>query len=398
MNGPNPDETEDAPPTSEETADVERETGRLREFIKSLKFEEVKNGDWFAKLLTFSLSTYVKEVNWEFFQNKYKGLPPDAIVDQRIRTAARYGMIEGTLSAGAYTGAIIATIGSVGGASPATVPAAVTTMAVDVASLSQLQLRLAYDIAVLYRVPLDVDDPEDLWKLIRVAFTIKSGELVHDGAAKAVPALVRPLVKRFFSGPVLKAAKGLPVVGKFLLQRNVIKIGIPVVGVPLAAVLNRWTTMVAGHHAQSVFRNDARIMEVADRIVDRTAHPRLLLRVAWLVITSGKPRHKFSDDETLLMRHLTRLIRNRYQVLDEGLERTVDIDVDEVWASIDAETDDLTDLTDAALMVAGIDGPPNKRKQDVLNKFIQRCTADSPEASHEQPGPSTGANRPVETT
>lgn len=47
--------------------------------------------------------------------------------------------------------------------------------------------------------------------------------------------MVRPLIKRFYSKGVLTAAKGLPVVGKFLLQRNVIKIGIPLVGVPLVA-------------------------------------------------------------------------------------------------------------------------------------------------------------------
>ena len=52
---------------------------------------------------------------------------------------------------------------------------------VDVAFISRLQLRLARDIAVLYRVPLDTSDPDDLWKLIRVAFTIKGGEAVREG-------------------------------------------------------------------------------------------------------------------------------------------------------------------------------------------------------------------------
>ncbi len=103
----------------------------------------------------------------------------------------------------------------------------------DVAFISQLQLRLTYDISVLYRVPINVHDPEDLWKLIRVAFTIKSGEAANKTVTKAIPVMVRPLVKRFYSGSVLTAGRALPVVGKHLLQRNVIKIGIPLVGVPL---------------------------------------------------------------------------------------------------------------------------------------------------------------------
>ncbi len=130
------------------------------------------------------------------------------------------GELEGGLSAGAYTATVAATIGSLGGASPATVPAAVATMMVDVAFISQLQLRLAYDVSVLYRVPIDVHDPEDLWKLIRVAFTIKSGEAANKTVVKAVPMVVRPLVKKFYSGSVLTAGKALPVVGKHLLQRK----------------------------------------------------------------------------------------------------------------------------------------------------------------------------------
>ncbi|BFO17159.1 hypothetical protein SHKM778_35470 [Streptomyces sp. KM77-8] len=100
-------------------------------------------------------------------------------------------------------------------------------MTVDVAFITQLQLRLAYDISVLYRVPLDVHDPDDLWKLIRVALTIKSGEVANKTVSKAVPLMVRPLIKRFYSNSVLAAGRALPVVGKHLLQRNVIKIGIP---------------------------------------------------------------------------------------------------------------------------------------------------------------------------
>jgi hypothetical protein len=67
-------------------------------------------------------------------------------------------------------------------------------MMVDVAFITRLQLRLAYDVAVLYRVPLDLTDPDDMWKLIRVAFTIKSGEMAREGVAKAVPVIMRPVI------------------------------------------------------------------------------------------------------------------------------------------------------------------------------------------------------------
>ena len=97
------------------------------------------------------------------------------------------------------------------------------------------------------------------------------------------------------------------------LQRNVIKVGIPVVGVPLAVVLNRYSTLFAGRHAQAVFRNEARVIELAEGLSRRSQHPQLMLWVAWLVITAD---NKVADDEALLIRHLVRLTRDQHQVID----------------------------------------------------------------------------------
>ncbi|WP_159802735.1 TerB family tellurite resistance protein [Arthrobacter zhaoguopingii] len=348
---------------------VDDERANLREFIKGLSPDDIKSGGWFTKLCARALGSYTDKVTWQYFQEKYEGVPADAIIDQRTKMAARYAAIEGGLSAGAYTATIAATLGTLGGSSPATVPAAIATVMIDVAFITQLQLRLAYDVAVLYRVPLDLSDPEDLWKLIRVAFTIKSGEAVREGAAKAVPALMRPVIKRFYSGTVLTAAKGLPVVGKYLLQRNVIKIGIPLVGVPLAVVLNRYTTLVAGRHAQAVFRNEARVIELAKNLSKRSQHPQLMLWVAWLVIMADR---KISDDEALLIRHLVSLVRDEHQVVDEQLSHLVDVDPAEVWGRVDAEPGDLSDILDVANRVAAVDGAINAREEAIISQIRER--------------------------
>ncbi|MFD9725261.1 hypothetical protein [Streptomyces sp. NPDC059072] len=349
---------------------VEHERAELREFIKGLSADDIKSGGWFTKLLAQGLSSYTDRVDWQYFQERYEGVPADAVVDQRIKMAARYAALEGGLSAGAYSAAIAATLGTLGGAATATVPAAVATMMVDVAFITRLQLRLAHDIAVLYRVPLDLSDPDDMWKLIRVAFTIKSGEVVREGVVKAVPAVVRPLIKRFYSGAVLHTAKGLPVVGKYLLQRNVIKIGIPMVGVPVAVVLNRYTTLVAGRHAQDVFRNEARVIELAEGLCTRSRHPQSMLWVAWLVVAADG---KITDDEALLMRHLVRLARERHQVVDERFARLVDMDPAEVWRRLDAEPGDLSDVIDVAERVAAVDGAVNAREKAVICELRDRC-------------------------
>ncbi|MCY0950508.1 hypothetical protein [Streptomyces sp. H27-S2] len=349
---------------------VEHERAELKDFVAGLSADDIKSGGWFTKLSAQAMSSYTAKVNWQFFQDRYAGVPADAIVDQRIKMAARYAALEGGLSAGAYSAAVVATLGSLGGASPATVPAALATVMVDVVFITRLQLRLAYDIAVLYRVPLDLSDPEDMWKLIRVAFTIKSGEVVREGVVKAVPFVMRPVIKRFYSGAALTAAKGLPFVGKFLLQRNIIKIGIPVVGVPLAVVMNRYTTLLAGRHARAVFRNEARVIELAEGLSERSRHPQLMLWVAWLVI---KADGKMADDEALLMRHLVRLVRDKHQVIDEQLAHLVDIDPADVWRRLDSEPGDLSDILDAANRVGAVDGPVNALEKAVISELRDRC-------------------------
>lgn len=348
---------------------VESERAKLRDFIKGLSPDDIKSGGWFTKLAATSLNSYTAKVHWQYFQEKYAGVPADAIVDQRIKMASRYAALEGGLSASAYTATVVATLGSLGGASPATVPAAIATVMVDVAFITQLQLRLAYDVAVLYRVPLDLADPDDMWKLIRVAFTIKSGEVVREGLNKAVPAMMRPLIKRFYSGGVITAAKSFPVVGKFLLQRNIIKIGIPLVGVPLAVGLNRYTTLVAGKHAQAVFRNEARVIEIARGMSARSQHPQLMLWVAWWIISADR---NIADDEALLMRHLVNIVRDEHEVVDERLAQVVDVDPEDIWGQLEAETGDLSDVVAAATRVATVDGPVNALEKAFISELTDR--------------------------
>ncbi|MFG2312279.1 hypothetical protein ACGFS9_26965 [Streptomyces sp. NPDC048566] len=169
------------------------------------------------------------------------------------------------------------------------------------------------------------------------------------------PARVRPLVKRFYSGSAITAGRALPVVGKHLLQRNVIKIGIPLIGVPLAVLLNRYTTLLAGRHARAVFRNEARVIEIAEGISERSRHPQLMLWVAWLVLRANA-KAKIADDEALLMRHLVRLVRERHEVVDERLANVVDLDPAEVWKR-----------------VAAVDGDVDSREKAVLAELRERC-------------------------
>ncbi|KRE38265.1 hypothetical protein ASG73_04715 [Janibacter sp. Soil728] len=354
---------------------VRRELERVREFVKNLSMDDLKQGNWFANLLTFSLDRYVKEVNAGYFRRKYPDLPADAVVQERIQMAARYASIEGGLSAAAYTGAVAATIGSGGAASPLTLPAGGASFAVDMVYTSQLQLRLAYDIAVLYGVPLDVEDPDDLWKLIRIAFVIKSGEVGGTALMKGVPALVRPVVKKVFSKGTLAAAKSLPVVGKHLLQRNVIKFAIPGVGVPLSAGVNYWTTKTAGGHAREVFRLEAKLMEEAERIAASTPHHRALPWIMWTVACSDGPA---TTSQHLLLHHVTRHLRelgSADEALDE-LRAVIEVDRARVWGILQETEGDLQSIYRAAVKTVAVRGKARAKDLALLERVADLTGAD----------------------
>jgi hypothetical protein len=362
---------EDAP-TTDERASVRDELNRLRAFARALSLDDLREGAWFARFVRFSLEGYADHLDPEHFRDTHPSWSTDRIIEARIQRAARLAGVEGGISAGAYTGAVAASIGSGGAASPLTLPAAGISFVLDLLFVSHLQLRLAYDISVLYRVPLDVGDPEDLWKLVRVAFAVKGEEAGRGAIGKGVPVLVRPIVQRIFSGSTLTAAKSLPVVGRYLLQRNVVKFAIPAVGVPLSMAVNYWATRLSGRQAVTVFRGEARIVAAARRLTERTVHHAELLWVLWLIVKSDALIH---ERERLLLKHVTALVGDLDTELAAiaGLGSTVDVDQKTVWARLTSVTGDLGALYEAGVVAAAVDGKINVNELRNLKKLAQAC-------------------------
>ncbi|WP_218192267.1 hypothetical protein [Brachybacterium avium] len=159
-------------------------------------------------------------------------------------------------------------------------------------------------------------------------------------------------------------------VGKFLLQRNIIKIGIPLVGVPLFVGLNYYSTRAVGAHAREIFRDDARIIELAGKLSERTRHPHLLPWVAMIIILADG---RSTDQETFLLKHLVQQLRERHQVEDEEFAAAIAFDPLEVWRRVQAEPGDKSDLVDAAEAVAAVDGVSNRKEQRAIADLTARC-------------------------
>jgi tellurite resistance protein len=363
----------DRGPAADLRGKVRQELDRLRGLAQKISLEEVRQGEWFARLLKFSLDQYAHDVDADYFRELYPGLSADAMVQARIDQAARSGSIEGALTAGAYNGALAATLGSRGAASPVSLPAAGASFVLDLLFMSNLQLRLAYDIAVICGVPLDLDDPEDLWRLVRVAFVIEGRASRWEGLGKRAPSFIQPALLKIFNGDPAAAARSLPDMGRFLLQRHTVKFAIPGVGVPLSIAVNYWSASVAGNQAATVFRREARIMETADRITDRAVDHSELLWVLWLIVKADGIVH---ENERLLLKHVAALVGDLNSELSAlaGLERTIDFDLKSTVSIPDFVSEDKEALYQAGAAAAAVDGSVDANELGRLKKVADHCS------------------------
>ena len=352
---------------------VRAELNKLRELAQRVSIEEVRQGDWFARLLRFSLDQYVQEVDAAYFSRLYPGLSAEEKVRARIELAARYASVEGALTAGAYTGAVAATLGSRGAASSVALPSAGASFVLDLLFMSSLQLRLAYDIAVILEVPLDLEDPEDLWRLIQVAFVIKDRASRWQTLGKSAPKAVQAALLKMFTGDPAAAARSLPALGKFLLQRNVAKFAIPGVGVPLSIGVNYWSANVAGSQAATVFGREARIIATARRITGRDVNHSELLWVLWLIVRADTVVH---ENERLLLKHVSALVGDLNSELSAltNLDSTIDFDL-RPTASIPAfKSHDKEALYQAGVAAAAVDGSIDANELSRLRKIADHCS------------------------
>lgn len=353
---------------------VKTELNDLRDLANTLKLSDFKEGLWFSSLLKHALSTYVSKVNAAYFVEKYPNLPRDGIVDRRVALAKNYAAIAGGVNAGAYSTAVAATIGSGGGASPLTVPAAATSFFIDLLYTSQLQLKLAYDLSILYEHPVDIDDPNDLLDLVKVAFGIKAGDTLQNAALKIAPEATRVGVKALASGSRLATLKALPVIGKHLLQRNIIKFSIPLIAVPLSTGINYYSTGTIAKTAKHIYRRRAALREAANTIsMDLITVPLLVLQVIYLVAQADG---EVSESEALLIQELSSLFLEYDEAVSavQEFEKMINVSESTILQQIASQPPDIKKmLFEVAVVTAASDSVAHKMENQTLKKLADVC-------------------------
>lgn len=353
---------------------VKSELENLKKLASTITVKELKEGLWFSKLLKHALSSYTEKVDAAYFTEKYPNLPRDGIVDRRVALAKKYTAIAGGLNAGAYSAAVLTTIGSAGGASPLMVPAAVTSFTADILYTSMMQLRLAYDLSVLYEYPIDIDDPSDLIDLIKIAFGIKTGETLTNAAIKIAPEATRVGVKTMISGSRLATLKALPVIGKHLLQRNLIKFAIPAVAIPLSSGINYKSTSAIAKTAKRIYRRRAVLREEAQRIsVELLAIPLLTLQLIYLV---ARETGEVSENQAVFIRELGSLFSedDKAALAVKQFEAMVHVSEPKVLEQVANQPSDVKKrLFDVAVITAASNANIHKLEKKLLMTVAEAC-------------------------
>jgi tellurite resistance protein len=222
-------------------------------------------------------------------------------------------------------------------------------------------------------VPLDLDDPEDLWRLIRVAFVITGRANRWEALGHRAPAALRPVLQRLFTGDPAAASRSLSAMGTLLLQRHVAKFAIPGVGVPLSIAVNYWSAHVAGDQAVTMFRREARIMATARRISSPAVDHAELLWVLWLIARADGVVH---EHERLLLKHVAARVGDLNTELSAltGLDLTIDFDQRPASALPAFTSADKAALYQAGVAAAAVDGSVDPRELSRLKKLAERCS------------------------
>jgi uncharacterized protein (DUF697 family) len=217
-----------------------------------------RNHEWLLNLVEKTLANYIQTATPEFFRSKYPDLNNDQIAQKLIDLACKNAALAGGLTGAAISAdelLAILTAGEAGIGVPANITICFTAIATEALFVTGLQLQLVARLAVLYGVPLQMDDPEDIWVILAFA----SGGGLAEWAGKEGMQIGRRLsesaVRQYIRKEVLEFLQQIAKkLGYKLLRRTIIGAVVPGVSIAIGAVWNKKTTRKVGEIAIEHFK------------------------------------------------------------------------------------------------------------------------------------------------
>ncbi len=241
---------------------IKTELEDLKKMSVAFGPDRLRDGTWFNDFVHAMLSSYAEKIikagGIDYFRKKYPGLTQDAIAEKLCTLAMRYAAI-----AGGVTG-ITASTGLLGGL---TIPVIIAAIGGEILYTTRLQVRLIYDLATVYGDPIDLNDPEQLYRAFMLAYGIPAVSGSVGAVATAAGAeVVRAQAYRFITGktPIIQEAaiKILgPRIGSMITRKAILKVVVPVAGVAISSGWNYVSTKNMAEVGRQEFKLEARAQQ-----------------------------------------------------------------------------------------------------------------------------------------
>lgn len=240
-----------------ENPNIENEISKTKKLLlKDISKKDKKSGNWFLIILQKVLDTHAKNVSFEYFREKYNTSVKDIIAKKVIYSACNYSIM---------TGVVLGAGGGILG-----IPSAIPATFGEIATLTYFQLKMIYDLSLIYDKPIDLDDPEEAYKILAIALDIKSTELLNGGIEigmkNAGKFAVEKTGRRVVLNPIQRL---LSVIGVQITQRsikNFLSKAIPLIGIGLGGVvcsiLDYKSTKRVANNSLSIYRTPKLMVEL----------------------------------------------------------------------------------------------------------------------------------------
>jgi hypothetical protein len=311
-------------------SEVKRDIELFSNMFKENPVKEINEGTWFQKLLLMVLNDHSKKVNAEYFKRKYRGLDNERIAYRLVDTSAKYTALAGGLIASAVTAAELSSVVS-GGVGVAATAALIIG---ELSYISYQQLKLIYDISIVLDARLDKDDPEDMITIFWFALGINMWEDLGNVALKAGPRsaeyIGRKVLRSGFRSGLQNVAKrfGGQALAKKITERACLKLLVPGVNIPVAAIFNNKFTKSLGKRAIISMKKRGMVIRNIDILLKQKRIQSLLsVPLIFHIGIEDEPKSDNTDNIQML-----RNVNRHININDEEnqlIDRMINLDFDE---------------------------------------------------------------------
>ena len=346
---------------------VSSELSEAKEFAKATNIDDVKSGQWFISLLTKVAKTYDQNVRAEYFQKKYPGLPPDEIADILISVTVKYATIAGGVAGAAVTANQIAALSTAG----ATVALMAGSIGAEMIFLARIQMRLVLDIAVLYDLQLNADDPEDILMVFGYALGVVPTEMVGKGLQKAAAAGTQQAIRKYVSKGTLKTIQTFGKrIGMKILQRSIIKYAVPVVSAAVGSTYNYYTTKTIGQISKAHLKSRGKVTEELRTLVSRKNNYHIVFPAAVLFMAQADGKYVAKEKE-FYKAVLSRLSLDDYE--QDDFQKLLSSEKNILEAILEIEDTTIRDnLVKVMTLMAIYDGVFASEEKELLQKVADK--------------------------